>query len=741
MKPLALLLLLPLTAQAASLRPYMALDAGTVRLSDLFEGADDRPLGPAPEPGHRITVEAPQLTAIAHMFGVDWRPSGPGDRAVLERPGRQRHPGGCAAPTPNPVARGWRPARQRHRSSYTHHCPIPANATLSLDFMGTSFDAASGRFTTLLQVAVPTMPTQTIRLSGRVQAMVELPVARRAMLPGETMHADDLQWTRMRLGLARGELVRQPAQVEGQALRHSIQAGQPLALADLGRPIVVAKGTPLTLTLEGPGIALTAQAVAAEPGGIGDHIHVTNPYSRAVIEAEITGPGRAPRHSGDLVRAGGEPMRHIPLSAGLVLLLALPACGTLSKLAEVGRPPSMTPSGDPTADPAYRPISLPMPRPQTTPAEANSLWRNGSRAFFKDQRAAAVGDILTVLVNISDAANLQNASTGGRQGTQTAGAPSLLGLQASIPHLFSQTTPDKLLSTSSNGTSTGTGTIKRQENVTLRLAGVITQVLPNGNLALAARQEVRVNSELRDLQVSGVVRPQDIGSDNTVQHDRLAEARIAYADVARSATCRRRATVNRSSISSCRSEARAYQAADSRPFPACSIATRSRGRSQAGAHVDLLWNGRRRRDGAEGWPSVGGIRLQRGLLRPDMIGLLLGRDRLREGLQPLGDHLGVPGVPFTDQPVIDVAVAFPQVGPFHRVRDHVEKEGVRPDLQHLPITVPHGPLLVRLEAPEQLSRHRPGTLDHLRQQVHSSVGEPGSKARRLRPERWASSPC
>ena len=217
-----------------------------------------------------------------------------------------------------------------------------------------------------------------------------------------------------------------------------------------------------------------------------------------------------------------------PALPALLLVLLLPACGTLSRLSEVGRPPSMTPSSDPTKDPAYRPISLPMPRPHTEPAEANSLWRSGSRAFFKDQRAAQVGDIVTVLVNITDAANLQNQSTGTRAGTQSAGVPNLLGLQNSFGHLFGKSDPKSLVSTTSSGTSNGGGTIKRAEAVTLRLAGVITQVLPNGNLALAARQEVRVNSELRELQVSGVIRPQDIGSDNTVQHDRLAEARIAY---------------------------------------------------------------------------------------------------------------------------------------------------------------------------------------------------------------------
>ncbi len=213
----------------------------------------------------------------------------------------------------------------------------------------------------------------------------------------------------------------------------------------------------------------------------------------------------------------------------LALVLLLPGCGTLTRLSEIGRPPAMTPSSDPTADPAYRPISMPMPRPQTAPAEANSLWRSGSRAFFKDQRAANVGDIVTILVNITDAADFKNQSNEARTGQESLGLPNLLGFEASLPKMLAKALDVKnLVAANSAGSATGTGAIKRNETVTLRLAGVITQALPNGNLAVAARQEVRVNNELRELQVSGVLRPQDIASDNTVRHDRLAEARIAY---------------------------------------------------------------------------------------------------------------------------------------------------------------------------------------------------------------------
>ncbi len=211
------------------------------------------------------------------------------------------------------------------------------------------------------------------------------------------------------------------------------------------------------------------------------------------------------------------------------LLLGLSGCGTLSKLSEVGRPPELSPISNPVRDPNWRPVSMPMPRPEFAPTQINSLWRSGSRAFFKDQRAAQVGDVLTVLVNIADTADLANATAATRAGAEQAGLPNFLGLEAQLPKLIAKGLDVKnLVSTNSTNNNTGTGSIKRAETVTLRLAGEVTQVLPNGNLVVTARQEVRVNSELRELTVSGVVRPQDIASDNTVTHDRMAEARIAY---------------------------------------------------------------------------------------------------------------------------------------------------------------------------------------------------------------------
>ncbi len=216
------------------------------------------------------------------------------------------------------------------------------------------------------------------------------------------------------------------------------------------------------------------------------------------------------------------------LALTLLLPVGLGACGNMTRLSEIGRPPEMSQISDPTKDVNYRPLTMPMPVLQVAAPQAGTLWRNGSRAFFKDQRAAAVGDILTVLVNITDTADMKNGTTATRTSNESMGLPNMLGLEAAVPHLFAGATASSLVSATSANGNVGTGEVKRNEAVTLRLAGVITQVLPNGNLVVAAKQEVRVNSELRELAVSGVIRPQDIASDNTVQHDRMAEARIAY---------------------------------------------------------------------------------------------------------------------------------------------------------------------------------------------------------------------
>lgn len=209
----------------------------------------------------------------------------------------------------------------------------------------------------------------------------------------------------------------------------------------------------------------------------------------------------------------------------IMTMVSVAGCSGLGSMSEMGHPPRMTKTADPTLAPDYRPITMPMPPLQAPPTEAGSLWRPGSRAFFKDQRASQVGDLLTVKVEVADNANVTNNLTASGSGSEDFGIPNFLGFKGGLISRFTQS--DAINTSSSNAVS-GAGTIRRTDTVTMTLAGVITQVLPNGNFVITARQEVRVNGELRQLVLSGVVRPQDISEDNVVTHDRIAEARISY---------------------------------------------------------------------------------------------------------------------------------------------------------------------------------------------------------------------
>lgn len=212
------------------------------------------------------------------------------------------------------------------------------------------------------------------------------------------------------------------------------------------------------------------------------------------------------------------------LAATLIAATALSGCSAAERLSRVGQAPSMSPVSSPTQDRGYRPVSMPMPTPMMLEPAANSLWRPGARAFFKDQRAKEVGDVMTVVVNIqNERAQMNNETRRTRDNVSERGAVT------DFANILGGATP-ALPSFNANSGSDyrGRGTINRDENINVKLAAVVVQTLPNGNLAIAGRQEVRVNNEMRELQVAGVIRPEDIRSDNTIAADKIAEARISY---------------------------------------------------------------------------------------------------------------------------------------------------------------------------------------------------------------------
>jgi flagellar L-ring protein FlgH len=220
-------------------------------------------------------------------------------------------------------------------------------------------------------------------------------------------------------------------------------------------------------------------------------------------------------------------INRIALTGTLLTIVSVAGgCSSIDRLSQIGETPKLSSIDNPTTQPGYKPVQMPMPKPEAVSYNANSLWRNGSRSFFKDQRAHQIGDLLTVTVNITDQANFANETQHSRTVTEDSGITAFLGSNL----LTGKTTalPGRLLTADATSNSDGKGSIQRQETLQTNIAAVVTQLLPNGNLVVEGKQEVRVNFEMRELIVAGIVRPEDIQSDNTIDSSKIAQARIAY---------------------------------------------------------------------------------------------------------------------------------------------------------------------------------------------------------------------
>lgn len=214
---------------------------------------------------------------------------------------------------------------------------------------------------------------------------------------------------------------------------------------------------------------------------------------------------------------------------GVLSLLSLTACGASERLANIGKAPDLEPIQNPAETGQFQKVSMPMPIPKEIAPQKNSLWGGDRQTFFKDQRASEVGDILTVVININDEAELENETERTRSGSEDASLGALVGLEQSLNQILPEAVDNtNLAQAQADSNFTGEGSIEREEEITVQLAAIVTQVLPNGNLVIQGRQEVRVNFEKRVLELAGVIRPEDVSIQNTISHEKIAEARISY---------------------------------------------------------------------------------------------------------------------------------------------------------------------------------------------------------------------
>lgn len=217
------------------------------------------------------------------------------------------------------------------------------------------------------------------------------------------------------------------------------------------------------------------------------------------------------------------------ISLATALSLALSACGTLDRIKNIGQAPDLTPMQQMVLQPRGRSLALAMPQQDPVATEANSLWRTGAKAFFRDHRAARVGDIITVVIDIEDEAAVENSTSRSRTASEDAGVSNFLGIEGELAKILpGGFDAANAIDFSSNSSTAGTGSVDRSETISMTVAAIVSQVLPNGNLVIQGRQEVRVNFEVRELYITGIIRPEDISRFNTIKHTQIAEARISY---------------------------------------------------------------------------------------------------------------------------------------------------------------------------------------------------------------------
>lgn len=219
-------------------------------------------------------------------------------------------------------------------------------------------------------------------------------------------------------------------------------------------------------------------------------------------------------------------MAEMMMRSCMMVTLALAGCG---KLQQVGRAPEFSGLEGTNQHYAMYSAALPEDLPAATASDGSSLWTSGTESLFGDRRAAKRGDILTVVIEIDDSASISNSTGRSRSGQQSGGIPDLVG----IPQRLNESLPEgasmgDAFDMDSSSTFKGNGSVSRKEKLTLRIAATVVEELPNGVLKVEGQQEVRVNFEMRELVVTGYVRPTDISRQNEITYDKIAGARIAY---------------------------------------------------------------------------------------------------------------------------------------------------------------------------------------------------------------------
>jgi len=300
MKTLISALLLALIAATARAEPVtlngsVAVNGSYVRLGDLFNNTGDKTdvvIAYAPAPGKQAVFDAGWLYRVAQKNRLSWRPLTPLDRAIVRRDSyvvtRQEIEEKILYLLREQGETGDMQVFLTNRLLRLH---VADDNSTTVAIEDLALDRRTSRFSALVVAPAGNPAARRVRITGRVFEITEVPVLGRRLLAGTVIREGDVQWIKLRTDRIQRDTITDPKDLIGLEATHSLRAGKPIQVAQVRRPLMVTKGSLVTMMLTGPTMLLTARGHAQESGGKGDVIRITNTQSKQLVEALVTGPG------------------------------------------------------------------------------------------------------------------------------------------------------------------------------------------------------------------------------------------------------------------------------------------------------------------------------------------------------------------------------------------------------------------------------------------------------------------
>jgi flagella basal body P-ring formation protein FlgA len=280
----------------AQLKPTVLLEGDVIRLGDLWDNIGDKaetPLASAPQPGKRVTLESRWLAAVAGGYGIDWRPSSMFEKVIVERAGQTVDIQSVETELREALTMEGAPASAvlelTDRNSL--RIIVPVGSPTNVAVRDVAYDSRMSRFNATVEVPAGSPNATRVKVSGHVYTTTRIPVLSHAMGRGEVITEKDLQMQDIRDEYVRQDVITNPRQLLGQEPRYQLRSGMPVRTAEVQRPVLVGKNTPVTMVLKTPFMQLSAQGRAIEDGSQGDIIRVTNNQTKQTVEAKVEGPG------------------------------------------------------------------------------------------------------------------------------------------------------------------------------------------------------------------------------------------------------------------------------------------------------------------------------------------------------------------------------------------------------------------------------------------------------------------